>query len=171
LVKVILFFKNKLFFCFCCIRPSGPYGGAGHPPAANNGGYGGGAQSYQAQPSIFGVQPTVIVPSHFEGLLERIRRASFVAQKLQEIVLACSGGAVFMCEHAFTLLQEIRGDREQQEGALALYPRVLDPWNFGKCLQAFVFKQSREVVIRSILAGGVPLQSHAMLAGGAMDVS
>ena len=76
-------------------------------------------------PSLYGSQPVVMSPQDFDLLLNRVKRAGFASQKAQEVTLACAGGAVFTSEQGRLVLQEIRGDNEQKESALALYPRTI----------------------------------------------
>ena len=39
-----------------------------------------------------------------------------------------------MAEQARLVVKEVKEDKEQQAAALALYPHVLDAWNFGDVL-------------------------------------
>lgn len=88
--------------------------------------------------------------SSFDGLVARLRKASFADKKLQEVELCVRGQSFFTSAQAASLVAEIKGDKEQVEGCVLLWPRVLDSWNFGEAVTSLTFPSSRDTVLKRI---------------------
>ena len=89
-------------------------------------------------------------PQEFQKLLERTKEASFAENKLSEVELAVRGGFRVTSEQGGELIHAIHGDKEQQKGALVLYPATVDPANFGAALR-FTFRNERSKSIKQLL--------------------
>ena len=64
----------------------------------------------------------------------QVQRKSFGDEKLQLVRDASAGGHHFTCEQVGQLMRTTGQGDEQVQIAAALYPRLVDPENFGRLI-------------------------------------
>ena len=65
-------------------------------------------------------------------------------------LVTVAGGALFSSDQGYALLKTVRGDSEQVELAVSMYPAVTDKHNFGHVLEAMMFGSSKTKVMKKL---------------------
>jgi hypothetical protein len=106
-------------------------------------------------------------PVQFSQLVARVKKASFAKDKVQEVRLIVSGGALFTSAQARELiaLSVHKSDQEDMvrrarvvartfcshdNQAVLLYRFICDPQNFGDALSACTFSSSKQEVMKRL---------------------